>query len=107
MSEKPEESAEERNARMAMKTIRGEIKRVLDNWDPLSLRGLPGFGTEYNDLVGPLSVMVRKRAEPMEIARHLRRLATEEWGLPADNAKYVEVAEKIHRTGAFLDPPKG
>ncbi len=92
----------EKNSRMAMRMIRREIKRVLDQWDPLSLRGLPGFHTEYDAYVGPISVMVRKGAEPMEIARHLDRLVQEEWGLPPSNRKCVEVAEKIHRCGTML-----
>ncbi len=85
-----------------MKAIRGEIKRVLDSWDPLFLKGLRGFHTEYNPYVGPLSVMVRKGAEPMEIARHLLKLMNEEWKIPEDRAKCLEVAEKIYRTGSFL-----
>lgn len=98
------QSAEEANARMAMKTIRTEIKRILDRWDPLSLRGLPGFANEYNDFVGPLSVLVRKRAPVMEIARHLDRVMQEDWKLPRDQKKCYEVAEKVSRTGAFLGP---
>lgn len=104
-SGKPEPSAEEQNAKMAMKAIRAEIKRVLDNWDPLSLRGLSGWRTEYDKYVGPLSVLVRKQAEPMEIARHLLRLMIEEWKLPEDRKKCLEIAEKIHRTGAVFGPP--
>jgi hypothetical protein len=88
-----------------MKTIRMEIKRLLDRWDPLSLKGLPGFHSEYNDFVGPLSVLVRKRAAPSEIAQHLHRLLTETWKMPADQPGCYKLAEKIHRTGAFLDVP--
>lgn len=85
-----------------MRLIRKEIKRLLDQWDPLSLRGLPGFHTEYDSYVGPISVMVRKGAEPMEIARHLDRLVREEWGLPPSNEKCVKLAEKIHRCGHMI-----
>ncbi len=105
MAPENDSSAEEQNTRMAMRAIRGEIKRVLDSWDPLALRGLPGFSSEYNQYAGPLSVLVRKGAEPMEIARHLLRLQTEEWGLPEDRRKCLEIAEKIHRTGNIFRPP--
>lgn len=100
----PQESStpEEQNTRLAMKAIRGEIKRVLDGWDPQCLRGLPGFQQEYSPYAGPLSVLVRKGAEPMEIARHLLKLQTEEWGLPEDRAKCLQVAGKIHRTGTMF-----
>jgi hypothetical protein len=104
MSQGESLNAEERNARLAMKAIRGEIKRVLDSWDPLYLRGLPGFQQEYHPFVGPLSVLVRKGAEKMEIARHLRKLMMEEWKLPEDRAKCVEVAEKIYRVGTLFHP---
>jgi hypothetical protein len=96
-------NSDEQNAKMAMKTIRAEIKRILDGWDPLCLRGLPGFHSEYNAFVGPLSVMARKRAAPMEIARHLLNLMEFDWKLPPDREKCLQVAEKIHRTAAFLD----
>jgi hypothetical protein len=89
---------------MAMKQIRGEIHRILLSWDPLSLRGLPGFQSEYTPYAGPLSVLVRKGAEPMEIARHLLRVMTEEWKLPEDRAKCLEVAEKIKRAGSIYGP---
>ncbi len=94
-----ERTPEEINARLAAKNMRKGIKGVLDRWDPLSLRGLPGFENEYNDHVGPLFVLVRKGAEPMEIARHLNRLMVEEWGLQEDRETCLQVAEKVHRCG--------
>lgn len=97
------ENAQENNARMAMKRIRVEIKRIVDRWDPLALRGLPGFANEYNEVVGPISVLVRKRASEEEIARHLDRLMAEQWNLPPNPAHSRDIAAKMHRTGAFLD----
>jgi hypothetical protein len=97
-------NSEEQNAKMAMKAIRADIKRILDSWDPMCLRGLPGFQTEYNNFVGPLSVMARKRLPATDIAAHLDRLMQLEWRLPPDRPKCHEIAEKIRRTAAFLDP---
>lgn len=97
------EEAGENNAKMAMKRIRVEIKRIVDKWDPLALRGLPGFANEYNEVFGPISVMVRKRAGEEEIARHLDRLLSDEWNLPPNSAQTREIAAKMHRTGGFLD----
>ena len=99
----PPENNEETNARLAMKRIRQEIKRIVDKWDPLSLKGLPGFVNEYNDVVGPISVLVRKRAPVEEIARHLDRLVADQWQLPPSPSKTRELAEKMQRTGSFLD----
>lgn len=104
MSEEKELSPEEQNSRMAMKMIRNEIKRILDAWDPLCLKGLRGFQTEYAPYVGPLSIMVKKGADSMEIARHLRSIMIDEWKMEEDRRKCVEVAEKIRRTGLFLNP---
>lgn len=97
---------DENNAKMAMKAIQTEVKRLLDAWDPLCLRGLPGFQQEYNQYVGPLAVLVRKRVPPIDIAAHLHRLVTEEWKLPACRERCLDIGEKMHRSGAFLDPPK-
>ena len=97
---------EDQNAKMAMKAIRQEIHRVLNGWDPLAMRGMRGFDMQYHAHVGPLSVMVRKRVPPMEIARHLLALMETEWKLPADREQCLKIAEKIWRTGSFLDPPK-
>lgn len=97
----PEETpdAEENNAKMAMRLIRREIKRILDRWDPLSLRGLPGFEQEYNPYVGPLAIMVKKGSPVGDIAAHLDRLVQQEWGLPPCREKCFLIAEKIQRTG--------
>lgn len=100
-------SPEDANARQAMKSIRQEIKRILDGWDPLCLKGLKGFDQEYNAYVGPLSVMVRKRTPVGEIAQHLDRLVQDEWKLPPCREKCFLTAEKIYRIGHFLDGGKG
>lgn len=94
-------SAEDNNARMAMRMIQREVKRLLDQWDPLSLRGLPGFHEEYAPFVGPLAVMVRKGSPVGDIAAHLHRLVVEEWKLPPSREKCFLLAEKIKRVGEF------
>ena len=95
---------EENNAKMAMKMIRREIKRILDGWDPLSLRGLRGFHEEYNPFVGPLAVMVRKGSPVGDIAAHLDRLVQQEWQLPPCREKCFLMAEKIKRVGDNVIP---
>jgi len=97
---------DEQNAKQAMKQIRADLKRIMDGWDPLALRGLRGFPMAYNDIIGPLSVLVRKRAHPMDIAASLDRIVQQEWNLPPCREKCLQIAEKMHRAGAFLDPPK-
>lgn len=101
MAEQPA-SPEEHNTRMAMKAIRTEIKRLLDQWDPLCMRGLSGFVNQYSEQVGPIAVLLKKGAPPMEIARHLDRLVVEEWKLPPCREKCLELAEKMHRVGTMF-----
>ncbi|MCC6546132.1 hypothetical protein IT570_03100 [Candidatus Sumerlaeota bacterium] len=95
-------NAEENNAKMAMKTIRQEINRILCNWDPLAMRGLKGFETAYSDHVGPIIVLLKKGAKPMEICVHLDRLVQQEWKLPESREQCLDVAEKIHRVGSLF-----
>ena len=95
-------SAEDNNAKMAMKALRTEVSRVLCQWDPLAFRGLSGFETAYGDFVGPLVVLLRKGAKPMDIAAHLDRVVQSEWKLPPCREKCLEIAEKIHRAGAMF-----
>ncbi|CAN5246346.1 hypothetical protein BH09SUM1_BH09SUM1_10470 [soil metagenome] len=99
----PSGSPEDQNARIAMKSIRQEIKRILDSWDPLSMRGLRGFDMQYHEFCGPIGVLVRKRVPPIDIAAHLDRLVQQEWRLPPCREQCLQIAEKIYRTGAFLD----
>ncbi len=96
------EDQEASNNRVATKRMGMDIHRVLARWDPLSLKGLRGAEREYDQYVGPLVIMVKKGAEPMEIARHLSHLLTGVWGLPTNNAKCVEIAQKIHNAGALM-----
>ncbi len=102
MGKTPEE-IESENARAAMRNIRNDVARVFLAWDPLALRGLPGWQKGYDEYIAPVAVMVRKRVPAEDIADHLLRTMTGEWRLPADRAKCREMSEKFRRVGAFLD----
>lgn len=90
------------NDRLATKMMRLDINRILLGWDPLALRGLPGWEREYEPHVGPILILVKKGAGKMEIARHLDGLLRETWKLPPDNARCVEIAHKLHNVGALF-----
>ncbi|MEO8376691.1 MAG: hypothetical protein ABI579_03405 [Candidatus Sumerlaeota bacterium] len=96
------QNAEENNAKMATKAMRQEINRILCNWDPLNMRGLKGFDTAYSDHVGPILVLLKKGAKPMEICVHLDRLVQQEWKLPDNREMCLDIAEKIHRVGSIF-----
>ncbi len=96
------EDQEASNNRIATKKMGLDIHRVLVRWDPLCLKGLRGAEREYDQYVGPLVILVKKGAEPMEIARHLSDLLTREWGLPPNNARCVDVAQKVYNAGALM-----
>jgi len=94
----PEQEAT--NNRLALKQMRLDISRVLVRWDPLCVKGLRGAERQYDSAVGPLSIMARKGEEKMTIAREIARIMREEWRLPPQNEKCVEIAAKIESIGA-------
>jgi hypothetical protein len=89
------------NNRLATKMMRVDIHRILVRWDPMGLKGLRGAEKEYDRFVGPLLVMVKKGEDKMVIARHLADLLRNEWRMPENNAKCVEIASKMHNVGAL------
>lgn len=97
-----EDDVQAANDRLATKMIRLEINRILLKWDPLCVKGLPRGDREYEPFVGELSIMVKKGAGEMEIARHLAALVTQTWKLPKCNEKCVEVAKKLYNAGALF-----
>jgi hypothetical protein len=90
------------NERLATKRLRADINAILMRWDPLSLKGLRGFDRAYEAALNPLLIMVKKDADKMEIARKLAEFLKDEWRLPPNNAKCVEIATKIHGLGAMF-----
>ncbi|MBI5155241.1 hypothetical protein HZA57_08385 [Candidatus Poribacteria bacterium] len=90
------------NDKLATKMIRMDINRVLQRWDPLCLKGLPGADRAYEPFINDLLIMVKKGTEQMAIARHLSDLLTRTWKLPANNKQCVEVAGKLHNIGAMF-----
>lgn len=101
----PQPSPDEQQAandRLATKRIRMDINAVLVRWDPLCLKGLRGSDRAYEGQVGPLLLMVKRGAGEMEIARYLVDMMRDEWRLPPDNAKCVEVARKLRNIGALF-----
>jgi len=89
------------NDRMANKQIRADINRLLLSWDPLCVKGLRGADRQYEPQIPDLFVMIKKGAKYMEIARHLDKLLTQEWQLPRDKEKCVELGKKMYNIGAI------
>lgn len=99
----PPPSPEEQQAandRLATKRMRLDINAVLVRWDPLCLKGLRGGDRAYEGQVGPLLLLVKRGAGEMEIARFLVDVMRDEWRLPPDNARCVEVARRLRNIGA-------
>lgn len=82
--------------------MRMDINRILQRWDPLCIKGLPGADREYEQYIGPLLIMVKKQSDMMEIARHLDQLMTETWRLPRNKQQCVDVARKIYNVGSIF-----
>lgn len=94
------DDAQAANDRLATKMMRLDINRILLRWDPLHVRGLHGADREYEPQVGPILVLVKKGADPMEIARHLKDLMETVWRVPANREQCVKVARKLYNVGA-------
>jgi hypothetical protein len=108
MSNAQDPEQEAINNRLALKQMRLDISRVLVRWDPLCVKGLRGAERQYDSAVGPLSLMAKQGVEKMTIAREIARIMREEWRLPADNAKCVDIAAKIASIGAhYRGEPAG
>ena len=88
------------NNRLAARMMRGDIHRILARWDPMCLKGLRDSGRAYEEYVNDLYPMIKKGAEKMEVARKLAELMRDKMRLPADNAKCIEVAGRLHSIGA-------
>ncbi len=90
------------NEKLALKTLRLDVTRILVGWDPLGMKGLRGGEREYEQYVGPIIVLIRREVKPIDIAAHLDRLCQQDWQLPPQREKCLQVAEKIHRAGGIL-----
>lgn len=101
------DSTEDENNRQAFRRIRMDVAVVFLEWDPLSLRGVRGFQSSYDEHVGPVAAMVKRRLPVEEIAAYLDRLVSGQWGFPPMRDRTRKAAEKMRRAGDFIDLLEG
>jgi hypothetical protein len=80
---------------------RGEpgIRQLLmEEWDPLGVRGFPDARDEYDSYVPPIGRLLREGAGATDVAEYLTNIETERMGLSdteAARTKAEEVAQKL------------
>jgi hypothetical protein len=64
------------------KTGAGELRRILmEEWDPIGVRGVPEAADEYDGYLGPLAARLREGASAEVIAGYLSEVEEDRIGL--------------------------
>ncbi len=85
--------------------IQGGIQRILlQEWDPIDVRGIPEAKDEYDDYVGGVYRLLATGASPQEVAKHLAEIEVSTMGLPRRAIESVlPVAEELCRLDVRLE----
>ncbi len=83
----------------------GGIQRILvQEWDPIDVRGIPEAKDEYDDYVGGVCRLLATGASPQEVAEHLAEIEVTTMGLPRRPIESVlPIAEKLCRLDVRLE----
>ncbi len=87
------------------KEIQDGIQRILLNeWDPIEVRGIPEAKGEYDDYVGGVYRLLATGASPQKVAEHLAEVELTTMGLPRRAIESVlPVAEELCRLDVRLE----
>jgi hypothetical protein len=73
--------------------IQSRVRTILlRDWDPIGVADIVEAQDEYDQYVGTLAAAVSARRPVEDIAAELRRIETNEMGLPADESRSRRVA---------------
>ena len=72
---------------------------LLQEWDPIGIRGVPQFADEYSSYAPDIAELVARNTAPEIIAGHLDLIATRRMGCRAD-------PENTYRVALILLSPK-
>lgn len=76
-----------------------ELRRLLlDEWDPIGVRGVPGAADEHDGYMSPIVSRLREEASAEDIARFLTEVEEERMGLgssAAARSRNEAVAERL------------
>lgn len=77
-------------------TIQDSIRKVLvDEWDPIGVRGVPGAVDEYDSYIGRIYQILRGSRSTIEIVDFLARIELEEVGVQTSGEVRSQVATKL------------
>ncbi len=80
-----------------MMLLENAIQTILmDEWDPIGVRGVAQVQDEYDDYVGPLAVLVRNGASSDRIADYLLAVEIDRMGLVGEPDRAKHVAAQLH-----------
>jgi hypothetical protein len=68
---------------------------LLQEWDPIGVRGVPAASDEYDSYVPPLVKMVMSKKSLGELAEYLLKVEKTEMGLHGDNNRARSVAARL------------
>jgi hypothetical protein len=74
---------------------RGVRRILLQEWDPIGVRGIPGADDEYDSYVGRVGRMLREQAGAEAIASFLAETRIETMGLPARDTQDRSVSATL------------
>ncbi|HEY4201490.1 MAG TPA: hypothetical protein VGM83_13125 [Devosiaceae bacterium] len=79
---------------------------LLDHWDPISIRNVPGARGKYDSYIGGLLRITIAGASAADIAARLFDIETGQMGLGGDRDRALYVAEKLiaANSDAFTGP---
>jgi hypothetical protein len=73
-----------------------EIRRVLlEEWDPIGVRGIPEAQDEYDGYVPDVHRLLMRRASALEVFEYLWQVEAEHMGLPGNRAHTQEIAARL------------
>ena len=72
---------------------------LLNDWDPLVVRGLPGQRGAYDEFIGTLMGMVLEGAPATEICGYLLAVEQNLTGRPGDRVRTLAVARALEALG--------
>lgn len=80
-----------------MTPLENAIQTILMNqWDPIGVRGVAQVQDEYDDYVGPLAALVRNGATSDRIAGDLLAFEIDRMGLVGEPDRAKHVAAQLH-----------
>ncbi|MBA1362076.1 hypothetical protein [Burkholderia gladioli] len=76
--------------------LANSVRRVLlEEWDPIGIKGIPEAQDEYDSYVLKICGMLRADCSAEGLCKHLRWIETEQMGLDGDELHTSEIAKKL------------